>query len=238
MASLLGGGLSLGTDEIHLWRGSLDCEPALQERLETLLSPDERTRADRFVFSLDRNRYVAGRGILRDLLGRYLSLPPGEVRLFYGGQGKPALDAQNPATPIQFNLSHSQAIAIYAFARERQLGVDVEQIRPEFSSEEIATRYFSPRELDELQALAPEQRVEGFFNCWTRKEAYVKARGGGLQIPLERFDVSLTPGQRERLRSEDDSRWSLRSFRPVPGYVAAVVGEGKGWGLRRAVWRP
>jgi 4'-phosphopantetheinyl transferase len=238
MASVAAGRFALGSGEIHLWRASLDCEHARLERLEVLLSPDERSRADRFLFAIDRNRYIAGRGMLRELLGRYVNLPPGEVQLSYGVQGKPALRARTLETPLQFNLSHSHAIAIYAFARNRQLGVDIEQIRHEFSSEEIARRYFSPTELDELRSLPPDRRVQGFFHGWTRKEAYVKARGGGLQIPLESFDVSLTPGQPERLRSEDDSRWTLRSFQPAPGYVAAVVGEGKDWRLRRAVWRP
>ena len=126
-----------------------------------------------------------------------------------------------------FNLSHSHGLAVYAFALGREVGIDLEPIRPDFVSDDIAGRYFSTQELNELRALSPESGLEGFFLCWTSKEAYVKARGEGLQIPLESFSVSLTPGQREVLESADSSRWGLHSFQPAPRYVAAIVGEGK-----------
>ena len=127
---------------------------------------------------------------------------------------------------------------MYAFALGREVGIDLEPIRPDFTGDDIAGRYFSHQELKELRALSPDLRPEGFFLCWTRKEAYLKARGEGLQVPLDSFSVSLTPGEPEVLESADSSRWSLRSFEPAPRYVAAVVGEGKGWRLRHWERKP
>jgi len=116
--------------------------------------------------------------------------------------------------------------------------VDVEMVRPDFGADDIAERYFALEEINELQALPKSLRAEGFFLCWTRKEAYIKARGAGLQIPLCSFQVSLTPGQQELLHSEDADRWSLRSLHPDREYVAALVGEGQGWLLRCWDWSP
>jgi len=127
---------------------------------------------------------------------------------------------------------------LLAFSLERQLGVDVELVRTDFASRKIAERFFSEQEVLELRSLPPAVQDEGFFLGWTRKEAYIKARGGGLQIPLKSFDVSLTPGKLERLQAADESRWSLRSLRPAPLYVGAVVGEGKDWQLRCWEWKP
>ncbi|HTS12529.1 MAG TPA: 4'-phosphopantetheinyl transferase superfamily protein [Candidatus Limnocylindrales bacterium] len=140
--------------------------------------------------------------------------------------------------PLCFNLSHSHGLALVAICREREVGVDVELIRPEFGGEEIARRYFSQREVDELKRLPPELQAEGFFLCWTRKEAYIKAKGDGLHIPLDSFDVSLTPGLPPLLNSADGFRWSLRSLAPGAGYVGAVVSEGRDWKLRLLSWEP
>ena len=199
---------------------------------------DEKSRAARFRFARDRNHFIAARGILRELLGGYLHRSPAELEFDYGPSGKPALRTEGPSSPVRFNLSHSHGLAVYAFALGREVGIDLEPIRPDFAADDIAGRYFSTRELNELRALPPELRPEGFFLCWTRKEAYVKARGEGLQIPLDSFSVSLTPGEPEVLESADSSRWSLRSFEPAPRYVAAVVGEGQGWRLRHWERKP
>jgi 4'-phosphopantetheinyl transferase len=126
---------------------------------------------------------------------------------------------------------------VYAFAHRRKIGIDVEAIRPEVARRDIAEHSFSSRELAELHALPPELQDEGFFLCWTRKEAYIKARGSGMGIPLDSFEVSLTPGQPEELRIPDKSCWSLRSLQPAPGYVGAVVGEGTDWKVRLWDWR-
>jgi 4'-phosphopantetheinyl transferase len=224
--------------EICVWRASLDCGPDSLRRFEAELTSDEKSRAARFRFARDRNHFIAARGILRELLGAYIHRSPVELEFEYGPRGKPSLRTTGPSSRVRFNLSHSHGLAVYAFALGREVGIDLELIQPDFAGDDIAGRYFSTRELNELRALPPELRPEGFFLCWTRKEAYVKARGEGLQIPLDSFSVSLAPGQRELLESADSSRWSLCSFEPAPRYVAAVVGEGKGWILRHWERKP
>jgi 4'-phosphopantetheinyl transferase len=227
-------GLELGEDDVHLWRASLDCDAPVLSRLQTTLSRDERARADRFVFPADRNHFIAARGILRELLGAYLALLPAKLKFRYGTHGKPALDANASDSVLQFNLSHSKGLAIYAFSRGRELGVDVEQIRPQSAGEDIARRYFASSEVAELQALPTNLRPEAFFLCWTRKEAYVKAHGAGLSLPLDSFTVSLTPGRAVALQAADTARWSVESLEPAPGFVAAVVVERGEW--RRSCW--
>jgi 4'-phosphopantetheinyl transferase len=231
-------GLKLGADDVHLWRASLDCDAPVLSRLETTLSPDEMARANRFVFAADRNHFVAARGILRELLGGYLMLPPADLKFRYGNHGKPALDANASDSALQFNLSHSGGVAIYAFSVGRRLGVDVEQLRPQLAGEDIARRYFAAREVAELLALPTHLRPEGFFLCWTRKEAYVKAHGAGLSLPLDSFTVSLTPGRAVELQAEDSDRWSLHSVEPAPESVGAIVGEGRGWQSSYWSWNP
>lgn len=228
--------LELGADEVHCWRASLDCDKLALPRLEATLSKDERSRASRFTFDSDRNHFVAARGILRELLGAYLRLPPARLQLCYGPQGKPSLDPESFQSSLRFNLSHSHGLALYAFACSRELGIDVEKITGAFAGDDIAEKFFSATELTELGNLPAEQHDEGFFLCWTRKEAYVKARGGGLQIPLHSFSVSLTPGKPEILQSDDSSRWTLRSLELTPGYAAAIIAEGKDWHLRCWQW--
>lgn len=230
--------LKLSAEEVHLWRASLDCDPSVLSRLEATLSPDELARADRFVFEKDRSHFVVARGILRDLLGNYLALSPAGLRFSYTNRGKPSLEAGIGWPSLQFNLSHSGDLAVYAFSQGRRLGIDVERIRPQLAGEDIARRYFAARELAELQALLPESRANGFFLCWTRKEAYVKAHGAGLSVPLGSFAVSLTPGRPAELQSADSAQWSMHSFEASPGYVATIVGEGSGWSSHPWTWTP
>jgi 4'-phosphopantetheinyl transferase len=230
--------LRLGPNEVHVWRTSLACEPATLHRLEATLAEDEKSRAQRFVFERDRNHYIAGRGILRDLLGKYLSCAPAGLRFRYGPQEKPALDAEETPRSARFNLSHSHGLAVFAFSLGGEVGIDLEFIRPDFATDDIAARFFSARELAELRALPAELRAEGFFLCWTRKEAYVKARGTGLHIPLESFDVSLTPGQPGKLVSPDSERWTIWSFQPAAGFVGAILGEGSSWRVSQFDWQP
>lgn len=220
------GELRLAADDIHLWRAFLDCEPAILQRWEATLAKDERARASHFIFPRDRDRFVAARGILRAILSQYLRRPAAAVEFMYEPEGKPRLRAPDSVCPIRFNVSHSHGLAVFALCCNREIGVDVEAIRAEVTAEEIAERFFSSKELAEFRALPPGQRDEGFFACWTRKEAYVKARGSGLAIPLDSFDVSLTPGMPEELASVDSDRWMLHSFRPADGYAGALVAEG------------
>ena len=230
--------LELAENVIHVWRASLDLEKQTLDRCTSVLSQDEKHRASRFIFPRDRDHFVAARGILRELLGKYAGCSPALLEFRYGQHGKPALREENGKSPAHFNLSHSGGLAVYAFARDRELGIDLEPIRSEFAGESIAERHFSPRELEDWNRLAPGLRAKAFFLCWTRKEAYVKARGEGLQIPLDSFCVTLTPGQPAELRSNDSARWRLHSFEPKPEYVAALVGEGTDWRLSQWDWQP
>jgi 4'-phosphopantetheinyl transferase len=216
--------IALRENEVHIWRAWLDVEAPEFARLSSYLSVDEHLRADRFVFSRDRHHFAVGRGRLRELLAIYLRCPPESFQFRTGRYGKPSLAED---IPVRFNLTHSYGLALYAFAINRDLGIDVEKNRAEFASKEIAERYFSAAEQQELSQLPTEMQSDAFFLCWTRKEAYVKAHGDGLQIPLDSFDVSLTPGKPEILRSADQQRWSMRSFSPASQYVGSIVGEGK-----------
>src|SRR5277367_2823395 len=217
----------LADREIHVWRASLSTDEPTLRRLEATLADQEKARAARFIFERDRDRYIAARGIVRDLLGQYLRCAPQSIEFVYGPHGKPALAGAALRPAICFNLSHSHGLAVAAIGREREVGIDVELIRPAFAGQEIARRYFSAKEIAELIGLPAELRAEGFFLCWTRKEAYIKAKGDGLYIPLDSFDVSLTPGKPATLSSVDASHWSIEAFNssvlPDPSYAAAVV---------------
>jgi 4'-phosphopantetheinyl transferase len=229
--------LELVEEEVHVWRAYLDCEAIDLRQFEGTLSTDEKARANRFSFQRDRDRFIATRGILRELLGRYVNRAPGQLEFDYGPQGKPSLRTDVRPKWAQFNVSHSQGIALLAFSVGRNLGVDVELIR-EIAGGEIAEHYFSPQEVTELRSLPPSLQDEGFLLCWTRKEAYIKARGEGLHVPLKSFHVTLTPEKPARLRTTDGLHWSLHSLRPDARYVGAVVGEGRGWKLRCGSWAP
>lgn len=232
----------LAGHEIHVWRASLTWDQATLRSLESTLADDERARAERFVFEPDRDHFIAAHGFLRNLLGGYLHCPPETADFTYGPHGKPFVASRGPEPHVCFNLSHSHGVALIAVGRERQIGIDIELIRPQFAGEEIAKRYFAAKEIDELSKLPVELRAEGFFLCWTRKEAYVKARGDGLQVPLDSFSVSVSPDAPATLSSADESRWRIESFVPSlvsePDYVASVVAEGKDWRPRYFEWKP
>ena len=228
-------------NELHIWRVPLDESLATEMRL--MLSADECARADRFHFARDRNRFIVARGSLRLILGSYLNRAPAAVDFCYSDYGKPALSAESPVVTngITFNLSHANELALIAVTRDRQVGVDIEFIRPDFASEKIAERFFSRQEVEVLRRLPAGQQAEAFFNCWTRKEAYIKALGAGMSMPLDQFNVSLAPGSAAALLGNlrdpaEVSRWSLQDLSPSPGYVAAVAVEGHGWQLK--CWQP
>jgi 4'-phosphopantetheinyl transferase len=233
------GELILSSREVHVWRARIDGSPSIISRYARTLAADEKARAERFFFDRDRNRFIAARGILRQLLGRYLHCSPAEVEFAYRAKGKPFLARRAGNPPIEFNIAHSRELVLLAFSSGRALGVDVEFVRADIAAEEIAERYFSTPEVAELRALPPVARPQGFFLGWTRKEAYIKAIGDGLHIPLTSFRVSLTPSQPAILESVDSSRWSLLSLNPGPGYAGALVVEGsedKDWKVRCWDW--
>jgi 4'-phosphopantetheinyl transferase len=217
--------VALQEDEVHIWLAWLDVDAQERTRLTSYLSADEVSRAARLVFPRDRDYFIVARGRLRELLGKYLHCSPDAVQFKTGHYGKPSL--LDDREPLRFNLSHSHGLALYGFCTGRELGIDTEKIRPGFAGEGIAERYFSPAEQRDLAELPKELRDTAFFLCWTRKEAYIKAHGDGLQIPLDSFAVSLKPDEPERLRSVDSDRWSMRSFAPAPEFVAAIIAEGE-----------
>ncbi len=231
--------INLSSSEVHVWLAPLDQLHVSQ--LAQTLSEEELARAGRFHFRRDRERFIACRSLLRTILSRYLCVEPHQLRICYGTYGKPYLEEEVEKNKLQFNLSHSHGLALYAFTRGRKIGVDLEYIRrmPDFS--QIAARFFSQNEYAALNALPESQRQEAFFYCWTRKEAYIKAIGNGLMHPLNSFDVSLAPGEPACLLNvegdpEEASRWSLKSLNPVPGYVAALAVVGHDWRLQWKQW--
>lgn len=232
--------LILPAGELHVWRAPLDVPAALARSLAQTLTKDERQRASRFHFEQDRIHFVVARGVLRAILGRYLNLNPEQVSLGYTVFGKPILAKPFHPNKLAFNLAHSGELALYAFSRDRQIGIDLERIRPDFATLEIAQHFFAPAEVEALQALTPALQIEAFFSCWTRKEAYLKAKGSGLSTSLNSFEVTLTPGQPAALlKIRDDpyesQRWTLQALNPAPGYAAALAVEGRDWRLK--CWR-
>ena len=221
--------ISLQTGGVHVWRVDLEQTDDVVQRFRTTLDPDELQRASRFYFERHRRAFVVGRGFLRDVLGRYLQSQPQVLEFSYGVYGKPALNGEHKDTKLRFNMSHSNNVGLLAITEERLIGVDVEHIRADFATEEIARRFFSRCEVDAFNTLAKEEQVAAFFRCWTRKEAFIKATGRGLSQALDGFDVTLGPGVKaELLRAEDDdaSRWSMCDIDVGPDYAAAIAVEG------------
>lgn len=226
--------------DVHVWCAALDRPTTQIEWLTNLLAQDERTRAGRFHFAKDRNHYIASRGLLRSILGRYLQVAPQQIQFSYGSHGKPTLHSTAAQPPLRFNVSHAGGLALFAFTRTRELGVDIELIRPIEEAEQIAQRFFSERENVVFTSLARTVHEQAFFNCWTRKEAYIKARGEGLSLPLDQFDVTLAPGEPALLLAtrpdpDEASRWKLWSMEPASGYVGALCVEGHDW--QPTYWR-
>jgi 4'-phosphopantetheinyl transferase len=222
----------LRDNEIHIWRCHLGIDASTRVRFFSYLSADERQRAERFHFERDRDRYVSARGALRAILSRYLDVQPADLHFDYGDRNKPRLAREFCGKVFGFNLSHSSDLAIYAVGWNRNIGIDVERIRTNLQVEDIAPNYFSPSELHSLMSVPSELRAESFFACWTRKEAYIKARGEGLDIPLASFDVTLRPGRAAGVISENHSSWQMVGFLAELGYPAALVYDGSPVDLR------
>ena len=225
--------LSIRSEEVHVWRASLNLPRSQVQTLESNLVPEEIGRALRFCSANDRRHFIVARGVLRSILGFYLDVEPRQIEFCYGASGKPAIGAPVCSDTLSFNLSHSAGLAVYAVTRKRQIGIDVERVRPLPECDEIATRFFSPGEAKVIRAVPSELKNETFFRCWTRKEAYIKATGEGLSLPLHLFHVSLSTAGRTALVTAPDPseryRWSLQEFEPAPGYISALVVEGYDW---------
>lgn len=226
---------ALAERELHVWRASLDLPPTVSQRIAKTLDEQEKKRAERFLVPQARDSFVAARGILRELLGTYLGLDAGKVTLSYGPQGKPFLSLVHNSR-LCFSVSHSHGMALFVFASGHEVGVDIERVEPNRRGMEIATHFFSEEETAGLAKLPPKLAEEAFFGCWTRKEAYVKARGQGLSIPLGSFTVSLA--EREQVvRDETGALWSCYALEPAAGFTGAVVAAGENWRLKYCDWR-
>ncbi|MFN2207085.1 MAG: 4'-phosphopantetheinyl transferase family protein, partial [Candidatus Promineifilaceae bacterium] len=226
----------LDENSVHVWCAELDQPQGRVEYYGSLLSSDERERAARFHFDRHRNAYTAGRGMLRVLLGRYLTQPPEDIDISYSHYGKPLLSDNR----LQFNLAHSGGLALFVFTLHDEVGVDIERERDLRDALAIAERFFSPSERAALRELPDSERVPAFFRCWTRKEAFIKAVGEGLSYPLADFDVTLAPGEPARLLSirgseEEARRWSLQSLDLPAGNFGAVALQNPAMQLER--WR-
>jgi len=222
---------------VHVLRVSLlhDHPEALRE----VLNRDEKARADRFHFEADRRRFTVARAGLRQILGSCLRRDPAEIGFAYAANGKPAL--ADPTSALRFNLSHAGELALYAVADSREVGIDIERFDPRRDVDGIADRFFSPDEADALRRLPADARAHAFTWVWTRKEAFLKARGEGLFAALEAFDVTVdlqAPPRIEATRPDAGlaARWSLLNLHPHPEYAATLAAEGSGGDVRCYEW--
>ncbi|MEZ5039491.1 MAG: 4'-phosphopantetheinyl transferase superfamily protein [Saprospiraceae bacterium] len=217
--------LHLTDQKPQVWQADLLADEPLQYSLWECLSPDEKARANRFRFAKDKDSFVLTRGILRHLLGRYLQQDPKKISFAYGPQGKPSL-IEPPS--LHFNVTHSGELALFAFALNQPIGVDLEHIQRAVEIELVAKHFFSAQEIAALFMLPAAQQKQGFFNCWTRKEALIKAMGTGLAFPLAQFEVSLKPGDPAALLAThwdpaEAQQWFMTSFKPAEEYVGALA---------------
>ena len=218
---------SFADDGVKLALLQLDLSVHELARRQALMSADEVDRACRFRFERDRRRFVAARGALRELLAAALKVAPRNVHFDYGPEGKPSLAADLARSGLRFNLSHSGDLALCALTHEREIGVDLEQVRRLPDLDALAERFFAAGERATLRSLPDDQRPDAFFRCWTRKEAYLKGRGEGLSLPLDSFEVSLAPGDPRLLRVDDRPAdvddWLLQDVSVPAGYAATLA---------------
>ena len=233
--------LTLADDEVHTWRAYSNTHASNASELARVLSDDELKRANRFRFEKDRQLFIMAHGALRGILGRYLDEDPSSLCFRYNKHGKPALENGKTPHPLRFNLSHSGGLVLFGFSMHREIGIDVEYKHRKSDIDGIANRFFAEEERKVFASLREDLKVQAFFNCWTRKEAFVKARGTGLTTPLDKFEVSLCPGESVELRSTaydttDVDNWSLGELLPGKDYIGALAVEGMGWKLKCWQW--
>ena len=227
--------------EVHIWCTTLDRPRSEVQHLQKMLSADEHAKATRLRHPEDRDRLIIARGLLRVMLGHYLDREPTHVHFHYGLNGKPELAGESEIDIVRFSLSHSHGRALYAFARGREVGVDLEELHPHPTDEQIAQHYFSPGENETLRNLPPGDRHRAFLRFWTRREAYLKARGDSLAVLPKLASLSLVPGEPVGRAEADEGsqqppRWFLMELDLGPAYVAALVMEGQGCPLVCGQW--
>jgi 4'-phosphopantetheinyl transferase len=233
-----GAGFLIRDGAVHVWSLRLDLDRETQDRLEDVISAEETARAERLVRAADRRRSAAAHGLLRVVLSGYLGVRPDGIALETGAGGKPRLaDREEP----RFNLSHAGARGLVAVSAGREVGIDIEEVREVGDMERLAARCFSPVERLALAAVPAPERRGAFFAGWTRKEAFLKARGEGLSRPLDSFDVTLAPGEPPRLLRLEGvpgapARYTVRALRPAPGYVGALAVDGPATTIHYRPW--
>jgi 4'-phosphopantetheinyl transferase len=233
--------LRLANHEVHVWRASLELPPAQVQQLRGSLTDEDLERANRFAFEIDRQRFIAARGILRSILSRYLNIYPSHLRFYYNQYGKPFLASEFGSYLLNFNLSHSGRMALYAITRNMEIGVDIERVDSDFGYEEIAKRFFSVNEVAILRTIPTEKKLEAFYHYWTCKEAYIKAHGKGLSLPLDSFDISFALWEPPVLLITNDalqehSLWTVLDLEPGPGYMGTLAVKGIGCRFRFWEW--
>jgi 4'-phosphopantetheinyl transferase len=230
----------LPSGEVHVWFASLGQPPQAVQDSASPLSSDERVRAEQFCFDRDRQWFTSARSLLRTILGHYLGAPPASLVFRYGAKGKPALSGCWTGA-LEFNVSHARDGALYAFARDRRVGVDLEFVRPLDDLDEMAVRVLSEHEQVALGRATPTNKLRLFYEFWTRKEAFIKATGDGLSFPVRQIDASLPWGRSARRLGPDGGAggtptWTLQALAPDPAYAAALVVEGDAFNLLCRRW--
>jgi 4'-phosphopantetheinyl transferase len=234
--------LHLNASDVHVWHTSLLLADSLLSQLRAFLSPEERARAERFVFEDARVRFIAAHGMLRTIVSRYVNERPGTLTFTSGRHGKPSLAGPHGVVQrVRFNLAHSHDSALIAVASNREVGIDLERIRSDVESLKLAERFFSPHEFERLRHLPTDQANRLFFILWTSREAYLKARGTGLTLGLDRFEVQLVPEEpmaRIRLfgESREHENCLIRILSLGPEYAGAVAAEGEDWRVSYRQW--
>jgi len=229
--------VELNLHEVHLWWVDVRVGAQMQQHLSGLLQQDERDRAARFHFAPDRRRFIVARAALRSVLAGYMRIQADRINFQHGPCGKPWI----ASNALRFNTSHSGDWALVAVSSDHELGVDVERVDSTRADRDLARRFFAPAEVAELESLPASERVMGFFNCWTRKEAFIKATGEGLQRPLDSFQVALGPTRTASLVQVDgkhNTRWRMWSIEAPVGYASALVADGNQGSPRAFQWRP
>lgn len=220
----------LSNEAVHVWRASLNQMKHRLDEFNSLLSSDEKERVNRFYFEKDRDHFIAGRGLLRILLGNYLGKEPAQVHFSYGPYGKPALKPETRSEGIQFNISHSGDLFLLVLGRDRLVGIDVEAVQPAFDVTKFAAYSFSSNENALLASLSGDEKQRAFFKIWTCKEAFSKANGDGLTMPTEESEILLDADGGVQLgNAQKASCWRLETFEPLPAYPASIAIEGHDW---------
>jgi 4'-phosphopantetheinyl transferase len=218
--------LSFTPKVIQIWAAWLTCSDHMLAQYKSVLSDEERARSEKFAFERDRRASIASRGILRNILSKYVRIPANALNFQYNRFGKPYLVTSHGEPGLQFNVTHSGSLALYAIWQGDEVGIDVEQVRMLDDLDGMAASTFSAVESTALHSLPVEQRLEAFYVCWTRKEAFIKALGTGLAYALSDFDVTLKPGEPARILRIDKGspdEWTLADLRPAAGYVGALA---------------